>query len=482
MTRELTVPGFLHDQHSMAHIFIQANPLLMNDELGLLSRHGLRYTFPEMPFVSLFEDGTTLGLYRDRERNFREIERYSAKDAQAYLRFSEIGAMYLPMLVSTLYTPPMPVGASYAMMDQSREGRDLLAMIQKSSYDIITEFFEHEKVRIHFTRMVCENLVGPEEKGTGLGLFVFLSFLEKYGIGVPIGGSGTLTAALIRSIESNGGTVLANAAVERIQVKNGRAAGVALTDGREFAAKDAVIGAIHPHLLGRFVEGLDPAVTKAAEATQLGTFSCLTIHAALDEKPRFNAESDVGQAMMIELVPTSYNAMRKCFDTLRYGELPDIGMIGVGFPSNIDPTRAPAGKATMHAWDYVPADLASGEHWDDYKPKFVATMLERMRRFVPNLTEDNIIAYHSDSPIDMERTSPSFRKGDLHGIGPYMHQSGAHRPTPDLGNNTVPGVDRLYLVGPFQHPGGGVFGAGRATAIRMFDDLKLDFDKTAKRR
>ena len=35
VTRELTVPGFLHDQHSMAHIFIQANPLLKNDELGL---------------------------------------------------------------------------------------------------------------------------------------------------------------------------------------------------------------------------------------------------------------------------------------------------------------------------------------------------------------------------------------------------------------------------------------------------------------
>ena len=43
------------------------------------------------------------------------------------------------------------------------------------------------------------------------------------------------------------------------------------------------------------------------------------------------------------------------------------------------------------------------------------------------------------------------------------YQSGAHRPTPELGQYRVPGIDRLYLVGPFQHPGGGVFGAGRAT-------------------
>jgi phytoene dehydrogenase-like protein len=35
VTRELTLPGFRHDQHSMAHIFIHANPLLAADELKL---------------------------------------------------------------------------------------------------------------------------------------------------------------------------------------------------------------------------------------------------------------------------------------------------------------------------------------------------------------------------------------------------------------------------------------------------------------
>src|ERR1700735_3678367 len=61
VTRELTVPGFRHDQHSMAHIFIQANPLLKDDELGLLSKYGLKYVFSDSPMFSVFEDGTTLG-------------------------------------------------------------------------------------------------------------------------------------------------------------------------------------------------------------------------------------------------------------------------------------------------------------------------------------------------------------------------------------------------------------------------------------
>jgi hypothetical protein len=44
----------------------------------------------------------------------------------------------------------------------------------------------------------------------------------------------------------------------------------------------------------------------------------------------------------------------------------------------------------------------------------------------------------------------------------------------------VPGVERLYLVGPFLHPGGGVYGAGRATAMKLMDELRMDFDKVAR--
>jgi phytoene dehydrogenase-like protein len=119
-------------------------------------------------------------------------------------------------------------------------------------------------------------------------------------------------------------------------------------------------------------------------------------------------------------------------------------------------------------------------HWDQAKRPFAETLLSRMSRFIDNLTPANIIDYVVDSPLDLERASVSFQKGDLHGIAPYMYQSGSHRPTPDLGQNVVPGAERLYLVGPFQHPGGGVFGAGRGAALRMFEDLKLDFDAVTR--
>ena len=480
VTRELTKPGFLHDQHSMAHIFIQGNPLLSADELGLKSKYGLRYLFPEIPMMSVFEDGSTLRLYRDRQRSKAEIAKFSKKDADSFIKLSEKAAMWLPMIAASLYAAPAPMGASAAMMDQSREGRELWRITQMSSHDLLCSYFENDRVRMHFARIAGENLASPDEKATAVGIFVFLGFLEAYGFGVPVGGSGSLTNALIACIKAHGGEVLAEVDVEQVLVKNGRATGVRSKDGRQFLAKDAVIGAIHPHLLGKMVEGIDPVVASDAAATEISVHACITVHAALKEPLRLSNGEPV-QAVMTELLPNSYETLRRSFDDGRYGQFAKYPLIGFGSLSTFDPSRVPAGHATLHAWDYVPYTRPDGQSWDDTKREYAQHMLSHMRRFLPNLTPDNVIDYHCDSPLDMERTSPSFYHGDLHGIATPTYQSGAHRPTPELGQYVVPGINGFYLVGPFQYPGGGVFGAGRATAMKMYEDLKLDFDKALRR-
>ena len=136
----------------------------------------------------------------------------------------------------------------------------------------------------------------------------------------------------------------------------------------------------------------------------------------------------------------------------------------------------------FHGISFAPYDLADGgpARWDEIKEEIGDLNLAAYRHFVPNLTAENIIARKLYSPVDLERSSPnSMVRGDVHGVAPFFYQTVSHRPTADLGQYTVPGVERLYLVGPFMHPGGGVYGAGRATAIKMFDDLKLNFDKVA---
>ena len=478
VTRELTLPGFRHDQHSMSHIFIQANPLLANDELKLKSRFGLEYIFPEVPMMSVFEDGRTLKLYRDREKSAAQIAQYSKKDAATFLRVSRQAAAWLPMIAASLYVPPAPVGATNAMFDQSREGRELWRIIQMSTHDHLCDLFEHEYVRMHFARVAGENLVSPDEKATAIGAYVFLGFLEASGFGVARGGAGKLTDALIACIKAHGGEVIANADVARIKVSNGRATGVETKDGRIFNAKDAVIGAIHPHLLGSMIDGMDTRVRADAEATHITDAACITVHAALDAPLAFRTKDSV-DAVMVEMLPTSYETLRRDFDELRYGQFMPYPLLGLGSLSQFDASRVPPGKAILHLWDYVPYRRPDGRSWDESKQEYGQRMLQHLSKFVANVP-DVVLQAHIDSPVDMERTSPSFRRGDLHGIATTTYQSGAHRPTPELGQYTVPGLERFFLVGPFQHPGGGVFGAGRATAMKMFEALGLDFEKQGR--
>jgi hypothetical protein len=42
-----------------------------------------------------------------------------------------------------------------------------------------------------------------------------------------------------------------------------------------------------------------------------------------------------------------------------------------------------------------------------------------------------------------------------------------------------PGKKNVWIIAR-QHPGGGVFGAGRATAMKMFEALGMDFEKQGR--
>jgi phytoene dehydrogenase-like protein len=478
VSRDLTVPGFHHDQHSMAHIFIHGNPLLVDDELQLKARYGLKYLFPDPPVTSLFEDGQTLSFYRDRERTCADIAKFSQKDADAYRHLSMQAAAWLPMIASTLYSAPMSMGDSTAMLDRSREGRELWRISQMSTHELLCRTFQDDRVRLHFARVASETLAAPDEKGTALGIYVLLGFIEAYGFGVPVGGSGALTAALIRCIEEHGGRVIPDVDVELVLTRAGKTFGVRAAGGREFHARDAVIAAIHPHHLGRMVKDIDATVAAEAAATETSAVACITVHAALKEPLRTRSGEPV-RSVMLELLPPSYEALRRSFDDVRYRQLASHPLIGLGSLSAFDDSRVPSGSAVLHAWDYVPYERADGQSWDEAKEEYATRMLAHMNRFLPNLTE-SVIAWHCDSPLDMERTSSSFVRGDLHGIAMPSYQAGSHRPTPELAQFCVPGIAGLYLVGPFQHPGGGVFGAGRATAQRVCDDLNISFDRAAR--
>jgi len=478
-TRELIQPGYWHDEHSNVHIMIQGNPMLRQDELGLLSKFGLDYIYPELPHASVWEDGTTLYTWKDLDRTCEGIAKFSEKDAEAYRKFATASMAALPMFMSGLYSPPFPMGAFMAMMDQNQEGRFLLDVMQRSALDVVNQYFESDLLRIHIVRMVTENLQMPDELGTGMGAFLMPGIIHAYGCSMPRGGSGQLSKALVRAIEHFGGEVRCNAEVARVIVSSGRAVGLEMTDGETFMAKDGVIGAIHPHVLRKFVAETPEPVLQRAERVTPSTFSINLTHMTLRERLQLRVGNDAS-AMMTELMDFyTIRDMLLEYDKLRRGEVSDR-LIAGGDNTTFDPSRAPEGAGVFYGVNFAPYELFDGgaAAWDERKEEHADRALAQYRKFYSNLTDDNITGRLVRSPLDHERDSPaSFVKGDIHGCAPFFYQTVGHRPTPDLGSLRVPQIEGLYLVGPFMHPGGGVFGAGRATAIQMMDDMGIAFDR-----
>jgi phytoene dehydrogenase-like protein len=482
VTRELNTPGFWHDEHSSVHIMIQGNPMIRNDELGLMSKFGMKYRY-STPYAMIYEDQSTLIAYKDLDKTCEGIARISQRDAETYRAFATRSMGMLDMFLSGMYAPPIPMGAFFGMMDSSEEGRDILDYMQRSSLELADQLFESDKVKMWLLRLISENLQMPDELGTGFGLFLMPGLMHAYGVSQPVGGSGKLTEALVRCVEHYGGEVRCNAEVKRVIVKSGRAVGLELVDGEQLLAKDGVIGAIHPMVLRKFVEGVPENVLKRAERVSLAAFSLMVMHYDLKEKIQYNAGTEVNDAIMLEfMADKNMSEMMDSFDELRRGRISKRVLGAGGDESNGDPSRTPPGKGLFHGITFAPYKLADGgpAKWDEIREQMGDRSEAHYRKFVKNLTADNIIKRSVVTPLDHSRNMPnSMPGGDVHGVAPYFYQISGHRPTPDLAQYTVPGVERLYLVGPFLHPGGGVYGAGRATAMKMFEDLKLDFDKVA---
>jgi phytoene dehydrogenase-like protein len=478
-TKEIVASGFRHDLHSATHVVIQANPLIRNDELGLMSKYGLQYVYPEGVFSTIFDDHSAIITYADVDKTCASIARISPRDAEAYRRFTAKSKELLPLIVQGMFVPPVPQGPFWALLDQSAEGRELMHAMQKSMLDIVDEWFEHDKVKVHLLKFAAEMLVAPDEKGTGLILWNMPGFVHTYPSGVPVGGSAALTESLIRCLKANGAELRASAEAEKVLVEGGRAVGVRLKGGETIRAKTAVIGQIHPWLLPGMVDGLDPLVARNAKNTKTASFAIMAAHLALNAPPHYRAGDDAARVALVNFAPATLEGYQRIFDDFRYGDISRDSIMAAHVNSQWDASRAPPGKAAMSIFGFAPFELRDGGSaaWDERKGQVGGWLLNEMRRYADNLEDDDIIGWRFESPLDMVRDSPTFQNGDVGGVGKYFHQIGGHRPTPELSQYAVPGVERLYLAGTFMHPPGGVTGGGRATAVKMCGDLRINFDK-----
>jgi phytoene dehydrogenase-like protein len=478
ITLESNVPGFKHDLASTAHIFIQANPLIRNDELGLISRHGLSYVYADQhPCVSvLFPGGEHLSFYRDIEKTVRSIASVSPRDADAYRKFATWAQPILGMLIGGFFGPPPPLGGLFAQLDQPGPGRDLLRAMQMSCLDVLDDWFENDLVKAFLARYVSEVIVGPDDVGTGSFLFIMVPLVHTFGMGIPVGGSGALAAALARSIVANGGTILTDATVDAILLSGDRATGVRLTNGDQLTATRAVVGDLNikqiPHLVGEGALSAD--FTRSTANTKPSVFSGLNVNLALAEAPVYaQGDPELDASLLVELCPY-LPQMRQAFDGFKYGR-PSTQMPGVVCATNLDPTRAPDGQHTLYAFQYQPFELAAGA-WDQHKDQVADQVMANYAAFAPNVAGANILGRTVTSPADLASMNLSWIHGDPLHMRNMIAQYFSHRPFADAGYYRLP-VDGLYLCGPSTHPGGGVTGGARAAAMVVLEDLGIDFER-----
>jgi len=480
VSREITQPGFVHDTHAGQMVIIMANPLIANDELGLMSRFGLKFAKPDVSHCTVFEDETCIATYFDVDATCRSIAKFSEEDAETHrhlvARMQALGGL----LFAGMFRPPLPFGQFLALLDQSPEGQWLLGAMLQSAYDVVCATYKHEKVRIHFLKWVSELMLGPEEKGTGVTPLFLAAIQHSYPGAAVVGGTQKLADALVSCIRHHGGEVRANAEVTQVLSSGGRIQGVVLKDGERLEATKAIVANVHPWLLGKMVQGIDAGVASRARSVRLSAFGAVNSHLALREAPRYKAGAEADAAAVVEPTVSRMDEFRRHFDQLRYGHIPESMNASVQCHSRYDATRVPGGRgASLYLYHFVPFELAGHglEHWDVVKDEFKYELLQRYRAYTTNMSDDNILGSAIETPYDMSKWSPSFQKGDIFGIGTYFDQWMGRRPTPELAQYRVPGIEGLYLSGPFMHPGGAVTGGGRATAIQVFEDLKVPYGK-----
>jgi len=476
ITHEVTAPGFRHDIHATNVYMARANPLVSRDELGLVARFGLRYADSDQPsHGTVFEDGSAIALHRDLERSCESIARYSPSDADAYRQFIRSIMKYIPLFSFALFCPPSDGKRFTALLAESPEGRFLLDLLNKSVLDIVTELFTEERTKVHVLRLASEMMMRPDSTGTGFGLMFQAGLYHTHPPGFVIGGSQGFADALVGCIEHHGGRVLTDAEVDKIDVKHGRAVSVRTTDGRQYGARKAIVAGLPPWRLSDFVEGTE-ALTEKVSRVPTSDFTCFLTHLALNEAPKSVAGPEFQRMGFTTVAPVDLAAMLRMTRQAAEGHVPSDFSACYVCATNCDPTRAPEGKATLYLYRPVPTLLRGRplDQWDEWQKAVGDDLIAQTRRYVPNLTPDNIIGCMHESPCDIQRESPSYLNGDVAGLAMTPDQFFGGRPIPELANYRVPGVEGLYLCGPFMHPGGGANGGGRPVAMRIMMDLGMN--------
>jgi phytoene dehydrogenase-like protein len=475
-SEEMMAPGYVLDTCSTGHTLIQTNPLLVDDELGLLGRYGLEYLMPD-PFAHVaFPDGEHLTAWLDRDRTCEEIARFSPADAADYRRLLAEYDEVKHIFGAVNFTP---IGFGPSLEERLRShprGNIWLRRSVMSAWDVIRHEFTDPHVQAFLLWQAYQTLVPVDAPGSGTLAYSIVFGRQRRSWTMPRGGSGRLTDALVDCIEEHGGTVVCGRRVARLVVEDGRCTGVETEDGERFAAREAVVSTIHvKHLVEMApAEAWGEDFRYGVDTLDIGV-PCSATYLATSAAPEFAAPLGPRTAVSAGLAGFPQEVVDFC-RALRDGRwVEDPKWVLVATPTLADPSRAPEHHHTVKF-------LAPQSYgFEERREAFGARLLERVQEVCPGFTDDVILDRLVHMPEDIERANEHMIHGTFHGGDRTLPQSGPLRPVPGWAQHRMP-IPGLYQTGGTTHPGGSITGApGRNAAVVLLEDLGTTIEEVVSR-
>ncbi len=469
-TEEVIFPLYYANTHATYHMMVDYMPVLSDFNM---QRHGLMFMKPNAQTGIIFRDGSSILLSKMVSDSVDSIGRISAKDAKA---FEKIIRTYTKMVDEILgpgtYYPPMPPVDLSVRLGRTEIGKALLEISEQSPMEIIDDLFTDPRVKALFLYISCMWGLDPWEGG--LGFMVPLLICRGMNKCLCLGGSHKFSGTLSKEIVINKGLILENAEVTKIIVKDGKVEGVQTFDGRIIHAK-TVASSLDPQstfvrLVGE--KNLPEDFLRSIKQWKWDKWSLFTVHCALEDEVRFKVnDRAIDQAFMNIIGFEDVDEVVHYLEGLKDGEM--AGMCGHATTETLyDPTLTRInGKHVAFFQMLAPYNLKGG--WEENQKKNEEEALKVWQSYAENLSDENVIAICSESPLDIERriscmVNGSIKHGDYNPL-----QMGYFRPN-DLCSSTSTPIAGLYLCGASVYPGGLIIGGpGYLAANTICEDLEI---------
>ncbi|WP_223590618.1 phytoene desaturase family protein [Neobacillus bataviensis] len=469
-TEELTLPGFKHDVFSAAHPLFLTGPAYA--DLGpLLEARGLRYINTDLPTGVSMEDGRTAVLPRAFEDFISEADKLAPGDGGELAKMFEGLQPYVNDVFS-LFNVDLSRTDSLAvinrlMHNESGSGYSPFAASLFSTARNTVAPFKSPVLKAMIASWVTHLGRTPDEVGSGIWVPLTVMALMGGGMPIPEGGSEMLAKSLAQLVTDLGGVIRTNTIVDEILVKDGRAVGIRTKDGEKYHASHSVVASTTPDQLYLSLlkdTEIRPQIRTQAKNYRYGR-GCVQINLALSEAPKWLDErfNRVGQPHLTDGLDGFTMAIAQGMADL----LPEKPTFTVDCPTNLDPTRAPAGKAIMRIQVLeVPCrprgdaagkiNVGDGTWTKDLAEMFTDRVLNVVSKHIPNIPRA-ILAKHVVTPKSIAQFNPNAGPGDPYGGAHDLSQSYLFRPLPGQPSHQTE-IPNLFMLGAATWPGHGING------------------------